>query len=214
MSNVRSQPDIRGQQSRPTVRSALASAAALGPGEHDYDEEEPRPRGSMQLHTASPSGPRHPRSRMMSSESSGYPDMDDLVPPARVWETGSVYSRNSIDSRRAGPASPRKGLFGSKSRAPQQEPPQSPASERRVGFGLFSNRSTPSLHRAPAPEDPDYEWSKRNRAAKSSKKQQREWHSTTPRDYHRTAGAEHSQWEPEEGTKKAGFLSRMFGRKK
>ncbi|KAJ1019421.1 hypothetical protein NDA16_004538 [Ustilago loliicola] len=224
ISSMRSQPDMRSAPNgRSTVRSALASAATFD----DAEEEDYRPRRSMQMHNASPGGPRHPRSRMLSDPQDGYPEMDDLVPPARVWDGGSVYSRNSIDSRRgpAAPASPgsvrgsvRKGLFGSKSRAAQ--PPQSPASERKAGgggFGLFSNRSTPSLHRSPAPEDPDYEWSKspRKSMSKQSKgRQQRQWHSTTPHD-HNDPGAQRSEWEPEDvAVKKGGFLSRMFGRKK
>ncbi|SPO22298.1 uncharacterized protein UTRI_00976 [Ustilago trichophora] len=225
VSAVRSQPDIRSSNNRPTVRSALASAAAFSSNPTDDEEEadyRTRNSNAMHIHHTSAAGPRHPRSRMMSAESFGgdYPEMDDLVPPARVWGggeggNGSVSSRNSIDSRR-GPASPRKGLFGGKSR--QQQVPQSPAASERKssGFGLFSNRSTPSLHRAPAPEDPDYEWSRK--AGGKKNKQQREWHSTTPRDYHHHNGAgdgaERSQWDPEQGTKKSGFLSRMFGRKK
>ncbi|SNX82768.1 uncharacterized protein MEPE_01474 [Melanopsichium pennsylvanicum] len=210
MSNVRSQTDIRSQNGRSgTAKSALASAAVIN-GEDLEEEESFRPRSSLQMHQGSPGGSRHPRTRMMSAEND-YPEMEDLVPPVRMWDNGSVYSRNSIDSRR-GPASPRKGFFGGTS---ERQPPQSPSGSERKGFGLFSNRSTPSLHRAPAPEDPDYEWSKSSRKSTSkgrSARQQREWHSTTPKDYNN--GAERSQWEPEEGAKKSGFLSRMFGRKK
>lgn len=225
ISSMRSHPDMRstpnGRSS--TVRSTLASAAAFG----DAEEEDYRPRRSIQIHTASPGGPRHPRSRMLSDPQDGYPEMDDLVPPARVFDGGSIYSRNSIDSRRgpAAPASPssvrgsvRKSLFGSKSRTAQ--PPQPPASERKAvggGFSLFSNRSTPSLHRSPAPEDPDYGWSKSPRKSMSKQnkgRQQRQWHSTTPHDYN-DPRAQRSEWEPEDAaTKKGGFLSRMFGRKK
>ncbi|CDR88098.1 uncharacterized protein SPSC_03684 [Sporisorium scitamineum] len=209
VSNVRSQPDMRdasrAQNGRSTVRSALASAAVLRGDDEEAEQEdmEYRPQRSMQIHNASPGGPRHPRSRMISEQE--YPDMDDLVPPTRGWDGGSVYSRNSVDKRRPPPDSPgsqRRGLFGT----PKQ--PASPSgSQRKSPFGLFSNRSTPSLHRSPAPEDADYEWGKKSK----KKRQQREWHSTTPHDYR-----DKSRWEDDEaGTaKKGGFLSRMFGRKK
>ncbi|CBQ70793.1 conserved hypothetical protein [Sporisorium reilianum SRZ2] len=209
VSNVRSQPDMRdvsrAQNGRSTVRSALASAAIRRGGDDDEQDVDFRPpRRSMQIHNASPSGPRHPRSRIISEHD--YPEMDDLVPPTRGWDTGSVYSRNSVDRRRApapaSPASPksrRRGLFGG---APQPASP-SAASQRKSPFALFSNRSTPSLHRSPAPEDADYEWSKKSK----KKRQQREWHSTTPGDYRDKA-------EEAGAGKKGGFLSRMFGRKR
>lgn len=207
VNNVRSQPELRessrGQKGRSTVHSALASAATLRGDDEDEDElePEPRPRRSMQLRETGSIRPRQSRRRLMS-EQDDYPEMDDLVPPTRAWDTGSIYSRNSVDNRRAAPASPasqRRGLFGGRSRdAPLS--PGSPSQQKKSGFGLFSNRSTPSLHRNPAPEDADYEWSKKNR----KRRQQRDWQSTTA-----------SQWEAEEASaKKGGFLSRMFGRKK
>lgn len=216
VSNARSQPDIRrannADTGRSSVRNALASAAAFN-GEDESEEDEYGPHSSMQMRSSTR---RIPRNRMMSEQHQAYPEMDDLVPPAPVWDSGSVHSRNSIDSRRgpASPGSPRKGLFGSKSRARQQQPPMSPASSRKAGFGLFSNRSTPSLHRSPAPEDPDFEWNRKKN--KGSKPHQREWHSTTARDYGHERG-ERSQWDADDsvtGGKKSGFFGRMFGKKK
>ncbi|GAC74547.1 hypothetical protein PANT_12c00021 [Moesziomyces antarcticus T-34] len=175
VSAVRSQPDIRGS-GRASVRGALASAAVR---EDDVHEEYYRP--SMQVHRDVSGGPRHP-SHME------YPEMDDLVPPARAWDGASMRSRSSVDSRRG-------GLFARKH--------DSPKSERK--FGMFSNRSTPSL-RAPAPEDPDYEW----KAKRKGGRKQRDWNATTADDY-----AQRSQWDAdaEERGKKPGFFGRMFGRK-
>ncbi|TKY89410.1 hypothetical protein EX895_001941 [Sporisorium graminicola] len=213
VSNVRSQPDMRdgsrAQNGRSTVRSALASAAVLrgGDEEEQEDVDDHRPPGrSMQFHSAGHGGPMYPRSRVMSEQD--YPDMDDLVPPARGWDNGSIYSRNSVDKQRNAhatdsPGSQRRGMFA----GPAARPASPSGSQKRSPFGLFSNRSTPSLHRSPAPEDADYEWSKKGR----KKRQQREWHSTTPNDY-----SEKSRWGPDEAAsaKKGGFLSRVFGRKK
>ncbi len=99
-----------------------------------------------------------------------------------------MRSRSSVDSRRG-------GLFARKH--------DSPKSERK--FGMFSNRSTPSL-RAAAPEDPDYEW----KAKRKGGRKQRDWNATTADDY-----AQRSQWDAdaEERGKKPGFFGRMFGRK-
>lgn len=216
LSNVRSQPDLRdatrARKDRSTVLSALASAATYrgdddeqdehdGRDEHDF---EPRPRRSVQLPVSDVRGPRQTRSRIMS-EQNDYPQMDDLVPPARMWDSGSVYSRHSVDNRQpASPHSQRKGLFGTR---PSDVPAhRAPATPKKTSFGLFSNRSTPSLHRSPAPEDADYQWSKTSRN-KRQQREQREWHSTTAHDDPTSHWDDHSP-------KKGGLLSRMFGRKK
>ncbi|KAJ1034593.1 hypothetical protein NDA18_001449 [Ustilago nuda] len=224
ISSMRSQPDMRfNGNGRSNVGSALASAAVFdGPEE----EEEYCPRRSIQIHQASSGGPRHPRSRMHSKRPSDYPEIDDLVPPSRMWDSGSVNSRNSIDSGRNASVAPGsagsvgKGFFSKKSRTAQTRP-QSPASEGKtaggVGVGLFSNRSTPSLHRSPAPEDADYEWSKSSRKSINrhpKARHQRQWHSTTAHDYIDPT-AQRCAWDSEHvALKKGGFLSRMFARKK
>ncbi len=209
VNKARSQPEIRETSRKQSVRNALASAATLEEDDElELDEGYVPPRRSMQIHNSSPGRPRHPRSRLMSTRDDDYPDMDDLVPPARGWDAGSVYSRQSMDGRRRAPESPRSVRKGGRARDVVPEPASPAASQRKTRFGLFSNRSTPSLHRAPAPEDADYEWSKK----KKSKRQQREWHSTTARDYR----DEKSRWDAEDAaaTKKGGFFSRMFGRSK
>lgn len=196
---AKSQPEIREKSGTQSVRNALASAAVLP----EDEEEEYVPRPSLQISESFSRGPRHPRSRMMSSNSD-YPEMDDLVPPTRGWDGGSVYSRQSIDGRRRqAPESPRSTRKAGRAR----DIPEESASPQKTRFGHFSNRSTPSL-RAPAPEDADYDWKPKSK----KKKQQREWQSTTARDY---ADGDRSGWDEDQvQAKKGGFFSRMFGRKK
>ncbi|EST06046.1 Ribonuclease H-like domain protein [Kalmanozyma brasiliensis GHG001] len=196
---AKSQPEIRENPGTQSVRNALASAAVLP----EDEEEDYVPRRSLQISDSYSRGPRHPRSRLMSSNSD-YPEMDDLVPPTRGWDGGSVYSRQSVDGRRRQvPESPRSTRKAGRAR----DIPEESASPQKPKFGLFSNRSTPSL-RAPAPEDADYNWKPKSK----KKKQQREWQSTTARDY---ADGEKSGWDEDQAqAKKGGFFSRMFGRKK
>lgn len=79
----------------------------------------------------------------------------------------------------------------------------------------IASRSTPSLHRTPAPEDDDYDWSRspkkptatsKSRTSKA-KKTPRQWHSTTaPEDL--DAEDDHQQLR-----KKQSFFGRLFSRK-
>ncbi|PWZ03373.1 hypothetical protein BCV70DRAFT_15848 [Testicularia cyperi] len=181
--NTRSQPNMRSRFSAQpaaalspesqigSVRGALASAARNRGRKHadedddevftdayGYEDDNGRDRnyhmagiGSGRNFRADP-GFAGPRQR--SHSHNPYPDMDDLVPPSRPWDTQSNRSpRRSSDRRRPSmqapdsPASTKRSLFARKPKHP-------------IALGALSNRSSPAIAQTqmPAPEDPDYQW--------------------------------------------------------